>query len=181
MDDDLNDFARLREETSDARAELEALMIDADRMSRSIEQGLARAVRTGRLGFDELGRTALSIMGQIAQAAVRSGLGAVLKGSGSQGTGLASLGADLIGALGAPGRATGGPVAPGRAYLVGERGPELFVPTSSGQVKPGLGVEGGRDVRVSININGAAADAPRALAKSARQVARAVRGALGEA
>ena len=30
------------------------------------------------------------------------------------------------------GRAAGGPVAAGRAYLVGERGPEMFIPTTSG-------------------------------------------------
>ena len=43
--------------------------------------------------------------------------------------------APLIGpALGLPGRATGGPVSAGRAYRVGERGPEYFVPTSSGRI-----------------------------------------------
>lgn len=34
-------------------------------------------------------------------------------------------------------RANGGPVLPGRRYLVGERGPELFTPGSSGRVEPG--------------------------------------------
>jgi phage-related minor tail protein len=90
----------------------------------------------------------------------------------------------LASALGLPGRATGGSVAPGRAYLVGERGPEVFLPTQSGQVMTGVGAGGGRDVRVSITIhsngNGTGAEAPRALSRSARQVARAVRGALGE-
>jgi hypothetical protein len=33
-------------------------------------------------------------------------------------------------------RATGGPVSSGRPYIVGERGPELFVPNSSGTVIP---------------------------------------------
>lgn len=35
-----------------------------------------------------------------------------------------------------PGRASGGPVFAGQAYLVGERGPELFVPHGSGSIKP---------------------------------------------
>jgi len=179
MDEDRNAFAQLREDTSDARAELEALMIDADRMSRAIEQGLLRIVRTGRFGFEDLGRLAMSIMAQIAQTAVRSGLDAIL-GGGRAGGGLGGLGTALLGSLGLPGRATGGPVAPGQAYLVGERGPELFLPTASGQVMPGMGGVGARDVRVSISITGSGQDAPRALAKSARQVARAVRVALGE-
>lgn len=35
-----------------------------------------------------------------------------------------------------PGRADGGPVARGGAYVVGERGPELFVPRQSGTIAP---------------------------------------------
>ena len=35
-----------------------------------------------------------------------------------------------------PGRALGGPVAAGQAYLVGERGPEMFVPAQSGAILP---------------------------------------------
>lgn len=34
------------------------------------------------------------------------------------------------------GRASGGPVSAGNPYLVGERGPELFVPTTSGSIVP---------------------------------------------
>ncbi|MDX1922684.1 MAG: hypothetical protein SFW65_06115 [Alphaproteobacteria bacterium] len=42
--------------------------------------------------------------------------------------------ADLFGA-----RAFGGPVAAGQPYLVGERGPELFVPQTSGRINPDVG------------------------------------------
>jgi hypothetical protein len=38
-----------------------------------------------------------------------------------------------------PGRAGGGPVTGGRPYLVGERGPELFVPRESGSILPRSG------------------------------------------
>ncbi len=125
-------------------------------------------------------------MAQIAQTALEKGLDKLLHGGGGSGGegglgGLADLGSNLIGGLfGLPGRATGGPVAPGRAYLVGERGPEVFLPTSSGQVMAGMGGQGARDVRVSITVNGNGRDAPQALARSARQVARAVRGALAD-
>jgi phage-related minor tail protein len=36
--------------------------------------------------------------------------------------------------------ATGGPVASGYTYLVGERGPELFVPGASGAIVPNEGL-----------------------------------------
>ena len=77
--------------------------------------------------------------------------------------------------------ASGGPVSPGRAYVVGERGPELFVPTGSGRVVAnGSGAGGAREVRVAITVNSGSAAAPEALTRSSRQIARAVRAALRE-
>ncbi len=173
---DVSGFAR---DVSEMRAVLEnGLGTGADRAGRLIESGLARAIRSGKFGFDDLRTTALSTLNEIAAATVRSGLSALI--GGGSGGGLVSLGSAVIGALtGMPGRATGGPVSPGRAYVVGERGPELFVPTSSGAVSAGGG-GGARDVRVSIAINAPAGAAPDMLARSGRQVARAVRAALSE-
>ncbi|GAY20906.1 MULTISPECIES: tail tape measure protein [Sphingobium] len=152
------------------RGELEGpLATGAERAGRRIEQGLLRAVRTGQFGFEELKAIALRVLDDIAASALRAGM----NGIGGDG-GLIGLAAS---ALGLPGRATGGPVAPGRAYVVGERGPEVFVPTASGQVVP-HGGGGARDVRVSIAVQGQGADSARLLARSARQVARAVRGAI---
>lgn len=43
-----------------------------------------------------------------------------------------------------PGLASGGPVTGGQPYIVGERGPEMFVPASSGTIVPnGAGAAGG--------------------------------------
>lgn len=154
-----------------------SLASGADEAGRAIEGALGRAVRTGKLGFDDLRRTALAVLGEIAAAAVSGGIGAVLGGGGKGG--LAGIAGTLLGAAaGLPGRATGGPVAPGAAYLVGERGPELFVPTASGQVRAAAGAGGAREVRVAITVNAPAGGAPEMLARSSRQVARAVRAAL---
>ena len=151
----------------------------ADRAGRSIESALARAVRTGKLGFDDLKSVALKALNEIAGAAIKGGVGAALGGSGGGIAGIAST--LLSAALGLPGRATGGPVSPGAAYLVGERGPELFVPTASGSVAPMRGGGAARDVRVAIAINAPAGGEPRALERSSRQVARAVARALDAA
>jgi len=151
----------------------------ADRAGRAVETALARAVRTGKLGFDDLRGVALSALTEIARAAVSAGIGSLGEiGRAGSGGGLLS---GLVGIAGLPGRATGGPVSPGRAYMVGERGPEMFVPTSSGQVMAGVSGRGGRDVRVAITINAPAGAAPETMARSSRQVARAVRRALEEA
>jgi hypothetical protein len=168
---DKDGFAR---DVATMRASLtDGLESGAERAGRSIESALARAVRSGKIGFDDLKAVALRSLEEIATAALRGGIGA---GSG----GLGSLAGSLLTAvLGLPGRATGGPVAPGAAYVVGERGPELFVPTSSGTVLPHAGSGAtARDVRVSIAIAAAPGEAPRALARSSRQVAQAVARAL---
>lgn len=153
----------------------------AEQAGRALENALVRALRSGRLGLDDLKRVALSVMAEIAGAAIRGGLDAMFGGVGGKG-GLGSLvtiAGNLLGSLfGAPGLAIGGQVSPGRPYLVGERGPELFVPTASGRIETGRAGGEGRAVNVSITINAPAGSEGQALQASGRQVARAVRQAL---
>jgi phage-related protein len=52
------------------------------------------------------------------------------------------------------GRANGGPVSRGTSYVVGERGPELFVPNTSGKIIPNGGY-GGRGNTINLTVNGA--------------------------
>ena len=173
---DTGAFAR---DVAAMRSELEGpLAAGVARAGRVIESALSRAITTGKFGFDDLKRVALTALGEIAAASLRSILAPGAQGAGGVGIGgvLTSL---LSGILGAPGRATGGPVSAGRAYVVGERGPEFFVPSSGGRVM--AAERGGRDVRVSIAIQSPAAGDPQVLQKSSRQIARAVRSALGPA
>lgn len=140
-----------------------------------LERGLLGALKRGSLGFDDLRRIALSVIDDIANQATRTLFAGIGLGGGN---GLPDFGGLLGGILGLPGRATGGPVAPGRGYLVGERGPELFVPTAAGRIETGH-TGGPREVRVSINLTAPqGTSAPQALQRSARQVASAVRRAL---
>lgn len=53
---------------------------------------------------------------------------------------------------GIPQRAMGGPVTAGQPYMVGERGPELFVPSSGGSIVPN-GQAGGGGVAVTVNVD----------------------------
>jgi hypothetical protein len=58
-----------------------------------------------------------------------------------------------------PGRAVGGPVASGSPYVVGEKGPELFVPHASGTIVPNNKMGGGSGSgsgSVTVNYNIAA-------------------------
>lgn len=189
MNDDLDnlvvgvrtDTAAFARDVAAMRSELEGpLVISARRAGSAIESALLGAIRRGKFGFEDLSRIAVSIIDDIARAALRSGLESLgVEGGpgGGSGGGFAAL---LGGLLGLPGRATGGPVSGGRAFLVGERGPEVFVPTSAGRIEP-IAAAGPREVRIGITINAPAGqDAPRALQRSSRQVAAAVRRALAE-
>jgi tape measure domain-containing protein len=54
-------------------------------------------------------------------------------------------------------RAMGGPVSPGKAYLVGERGPELFVPSAAGKVASNQNSMGGGNTVINMDLRGAQA------------------------
>ena len=192
MDDEIETLmVEVRASTSGFRHDIEAMRgaFDAtlvsgfERAGGVLERGLLAAIRRGSLGFDDLKRVALSAMDQIAAQAVRGGIGALLGGGPAPaGGGLGSLLSGALGAvLGLPGRATGGPVAPGSAYWVGERGPEVFVPTSAGRVEPAAAATAPREVRVSIQVAAPKGEsAPAALRRSSRQVASQVRRVLRE-
>ena len=49
-----------------------------------------------------------------------------------------------------PGKALGGPVAAGSPYLVGEKGPELMVPGTSGTIIPNNQLRGGDTVNLAV-------------------------------
>jgi len=162
------------------RRSLDTSLLDGfGRAGNVLENGLVSALRRGSLGFDDLKRVAFRALDEIASHALQSGMANLFGGPG--GGGLGGLIGQSLGALvGLPGRATGGPVSPGRAYLVGENGPEVFLPTASGRIEPG-GAKGGqgRDVRVAIQLAvPRGTSAPTAMRRSSRQIASAVRRTL---
>lgn len=160
------------------RRSLDTSLLDGfGRAGNVLENGLLSALRRGSLGFNDLKRVAFRALDEIASHALQSGLANLFGGGGSGGLG-GLIGQSLGALLGLPGRATGGPVSPGRAYLVGENGPEVFLPTASGRIERGGGSPG-RDVNVAIQLavpRGTAA--PTAMRRSSRQIASAVRRTL---
>lgn len=187
MDDDIDELlVEVRAGTegfaadmAEMRGVFDATLVDGfEKAGGVLRRGLASALRDGKLDFEDLGRIATGVLDRIASQALKIGFDSLF-GSGGGG-GFSGLLSGALGALfGLPGRATGGIVAPDRPYLVGERGPELFVPTSAGRVEAN-GSGGTRsEVRVAINLAAPRGmSAPVALQRSSRQVASAVRRAL---
>jgi phage-related minor tail protein len=130
-----------------------------ERTGDSIERAFERAARSGETSFSRLTESILRDMARLAaEQLIEKPL------SGAINSVLSSL--PFFGA-----RAEGGPVTPGGAYLVGERGPELFVP-------PGAGAIGGAAPNITVNLAlGPGADAStveQSQARISRALARAV-------
>lgn len=90
---------------------------------------------------------------------VKSALATMPSPSDIPGAGLVGQGISAVGGFLGGFRAEGGPVTAGKAYVVGERGPEVFVPRQSGHIVPnGGGAPGSVAVTAAsaapvININ----------------------------
>ena len=140
------------------------------RVIAGMREALDRFARTGKLSFRDLRRIALSVLTDIAAQLLET-LFPPLRGAGG---GIARI---LLGGLLLPAaRAHGGPVAPGRPYLVGERGPELFLPPASGRIAPlAPAAPAPRPVRITITVN---ARDPETGRMDAVAIGRAVRRAL---
>ncbi|MBF0664380.1 MAG: phage tail tape measure protein [Brevundimonas sp.] len=138
-------------------AEQAAASIEAafDRAGAGLAQSLARAAADGELSLAELARAVLAAVN--AAAAVGAG-------------GLSAAIARAAGAVFSGTRADGGPVNAGGAYLVGERGPEVFRPSGTGVVEP----IGGQAVTVNVRVEGGAETLMHSEAQIAQALARAV-------
>lgn len=77
------DTAVFARDVAEMRGQLQGpLAAGVDQAGRAIENALVRAVRTGKLGFEDLKRVALQAMADIAASAIRGGLDALLGGGG---------------------------------------------------------------------------------------------------
>jgi tape measure domain-containing protein len=114
----------------------------------SIKSGIVDAIQSAVDGTKTLGEAASGVLKNIANKLLDVAINMALFGAMS-GTG---TGGGLLGGLFKP-RANGGPVAGGSTYLVGERGPELFVPGRSGTIVPNNKLAGGGDTNVVVNVD----------------------------
>lgn len=150
--------------TAEAAAALEALKAPAEnaadaiemafgRAGNSLARSLARAASDGEISLAELARAVLNAVN--AAAGGKGGLSSAIQAA------MSSFGGA---------RADGGPVLGGGAYLVGERGPEVFRPASGGTIEP----VGGGAVTVNVSVDGGVPALLRSEAQVAQMLARAV-------
>jgi lambda family phage tail tape measure protein len=119
------------------------------RAMKGVEDAIIGAAQTGRLEWRGLVN---SILADLARLVIQRTITGPLASALSSGlSGLFSGGAPVPAVSGASlsPRAMGGPVFPGRAYRVGEFGPETFIPNGGGRIEPR---GGGVTVNLSIGV-----------------------------
>ena len=146
--------------------------------AKSIENALARSIgdfvtglSSAKDAFRSFASAVIQEMVRIQAAKAATGLLGLFSGFGGV---VGTFGPGTPANAFSGGLAAGGPAKAGNAYLVGERGPELFVPRQSGTVVPNGAM--GRSVVVNITLNNQSSDGPgvqAALAAAAPAIAQA--------
>ena len=122
-------------------------------VTRSFEDAIVNFVKTGKLSFKDFANSVIEQFVRIQAQKLALGI----FGDGK------SAGGFIGSLLGLPGRASGGPVDAMTPYMVGEKGPELFVPRNAGNIVPNHSLGGSN---VTYNINAVDASSFRQLVAS---------------
>jgi phage-related minor tail protein len=159
LDAEMKTFTK---ETADANKKWKTFAND-------VSGGLTDVIMGTRSWRQELQSLTADLVKAILKATILKGVQGV-SGSGSSSTGSSSIGSSggvggilksLMGTLlaGGEGLASGGPVESYSPYVVGEKGPELFVPDVGGKIIPHGQSGGGGGGGGVINIDARGADA----------------------
>lgn len=121
---------------------IEGLMVKGfENAFKSAEDALLNFVQTGKLNFKDLVQ---SMLADLARVRIRE----FLTGGDKEGVGF-----NLFGKIGDLFRADGGAVRGGQPYIVGERGAELFVPNTSGQIITNQNTQSMMQQQQPVNVN----------------------------
>ena len=153
----------------------DAMSVFAEQAGRNIQDSLADFLfdpfDQGLEGMlQNFGKTLQRMAADAAAAQILNSI----TGWGKSNSGAGGFTGAIAGILGAFGgaRADGGPVTGGVPYLVGERGPELFMPANSGNIVPNKSLKGMSGGSTVINVTvqgGSAPDVRRAAGQGARE------------
>lgn len=133
-------LARIAEPADTALSGLDKMFAELDDIMNSVSKTMESAMTSGFMSIidgtksakDAFRDMARSIIAKLYEVLVVQRLVGSFDSATGSGTGLVGM---IMGAFGGF-RANGGPVSGGTPYVVGERGPELFVPSRSGTIVP---------------------------------------------
>lgn len=140
--------------------ELKAIQEEQDSLVKSFSGGLANSiVDSFTEGTQSMQDFFTDFMKRIAAAIIQQQIFNALQGT--------SFGGVLSSIFGGA-RALGGPVAAGGAYLVGERGPELFTPIAAGNITPNNQITSSPTINQSFSFSGGGDSASQLRAEASR-------------
>jgi len=114
--------------------------------TQGMEDMIVKFAKTGKFEFKEFVN---SMLEDLLRSQIRQTMANLFTMSGNQ---VKGGGGGLFGGSIIPGiLAAGGPVSDRRPYIVGERGPELFIPNSAGSMVPNSGLTSGSNVTYNIS------------------------------
>ena len=133
-------FEKYIDAANDMKSATEKMALDG--LGR-LEDSFAGVVTGTMSAKDAFRSMANSILSDLARIAARKALGSIM----------GSMGGNPLSSIFGGFRANGGSVTAGKAYMVGERGAEMFVPNQSGTIVPNNAMGGGGGVTVNQTIN----------------------------
>jgi hypothetical protein len=137
-------YQRFADDATNAARQAERVF---DQLTRGLEDAFVNFAKTGRLSFRDMIN---GIVEDLLRSQIRQLLAQIFNVGGSRG------GGGILGSIGKIfGFASGGVVPGNRPILVGEQGPEIFMPPGQGTVIPNNQLGGG----MTINYNISAVDA----------------------
>ena len=134
---------KLYEDTLRQNLELEKLSKLYQSIATTVQTGLVDAIEGAINGTKTLGDVARSVFTQIQRSLIQFGVNAFLGG-------LPGIGGFF--------RANGAPVSTGKSYMVGERGPEMFVPNTGGRINPNSDMGSATNIVVNVDASGSAVE-----------------------
>jgi hypothetical protein len=146
----------LRKVNDEAVLQLQKAREYAADLTKGFVSDLRSGLEQGKSFWSSFGSAALNVLDKITDTLLNDVINAMFKvNNASSGLGGAgNIFSSLIGGLFGGFRASGGPVSAGKAYMVGEQGPEMIVPGASGTVIPNhrLSDKSGSNASVVVNI-----------------------------
>jgi hypothetical protein len=133
---------KLAKSTRDMKEAVDMMSKYGDVLSSNMERAFSNWTNTGKFSVKDM---VGSMLRDLAMLEFKRGVMGPLFGGGGIGGG--ETGGGLFGTLASAVfggfRESGGDVEAGKAYVVGERRPELFIPRSAGRIEPSIGGGGG--------------------------------------
>ena len=115
-------------------------------IGQSIASGVSDNLTAAIQGTKTLGEAAKSILNDLSSTLIKLGVNTILRGVTGGGDG-------IFGSLPFLKFANGGRPPVGKPSIVGEKGPELFVPKRSGTIIPNDKLAGGGSTNISVNVD----------------------------